>query len=220
MFGNKLRARIQFSEGSSTCSFNRSTRSTVERLIRGDHEIERHFTDYFGELLRIKLRKGLRCSESVKDLRQETFLRVFSALRKGPGLSSPGKLGAFVCGVCNNVLCEHYRAVSRRAHLPEKCLDPPERGPDPEAEFVNAERKHFVREVLATMPTKDREILNLIFLEEREKGEVCRICHVDRNYLRVLLHRAKNRFRKGVPKKSVAASAGCGLMQPIRSASK
>jgi RNA polymerase sigma-70 factor (ECF subfamily) len=192
----------------------------VERLTRGDREVERHFTDYFGELLRIKLRKGLRCSESVKDLRQETFLRVFSTLRNGPGLTSPGKLGAFVYGVCNNVLCEHYRAVSRLSRLPEKGLDPPEQGPDPEAKFVNEEQKRFVREVLATLPTKDREILRLIFLEEREKGEVCRICQVDRNYLRVLLHRAKNRFRDGIPKKSAAAYAGCSVMQPIRSASK
>jgi RNA polymerase sigma-70 factor (ECF subfamily) len=192
----------------------------VERLTRGDREVERHFTDYFGELLRIKLRKGLRCSESVKDLRQETFLRVFSALRKGPGLSSPGKLGAFVYGVCNNVLCEHYRAAARHAHLPEKCLDPPERAPDPETEFGIKERKRFVREVLATLPTKDREILSLIFLEEREKGEVCRICHVDRNYLRVLLHRAKNRFRNGVPKKGPAISTGYGLTPSVRGASK
>lgn len=200
--------------------FQPFTSEYVERLTRGDREVERHFTDYFGELLRMKLRKGLRCAESVKDVRQETFLRVFSALRNGRGLTSPGKLGAFVYGVCNNVLSEHYRAVSRHACLPEKGLDPPEQGPDPEAEFVNEERKRCVREILATLPAKDREILRLVFLEEREKVEVCRICQVDRNYLRVLLHRAKNRFRDSLPQKSMGASAGSGFRQPSRTVSK
>lgn len=200
--------------------FEPFTSEYVERLTRGDCDTERHFTDYFGELLRIKLRKGLRSSESLEDVRQETFLRVFSALRHGRGLTSPGKLGAFVYGVCNNVLSEHYRAVSRHAHLPENGLDPPELGPDPEAELVNEERKRCVREILNTLPVKDRQILRLIFLEEREKVEVCRICQVDRNYLRVLLHRAKNRFREGFPKKSVATSVGARLMQPSRTASK
>jgi len=125
---------------------------------------------------------------------------VFSFLRNGRGLANPEKLGAFVYAVCNNVLSEHYRAASRHAPLPEESFDPPEQGPDPEAEFVNQERKRSVREILAKLPGKDRQILHLIFLEEREKDEVCRICHVDRNYLRVLLHRAKNRFRDGIPK--------------------
>ncbi len=201
--------------------FQPFTADYVERLTRGDCEIERHFTGYFAELLRIKLRKSLRCFESVEDVRQETFLRVFSALRSGRGLTNPGKLGAFVCGVCNNVLSEHYRTVSRHSHLPEKDIDPQELGPDPEAEFVNEERKRCVRAILNTLPAKDREILRLVFLEEREKVEVCRICQVDRNYLRVLLHRAKNRFREGLPKQKFAASAGAaGLMQPSRTASK
>jgi RNA polymerase sigma-70 factor (ECF subfamily) len=215
--------------------FQPFTSDYVERLTRGDREIERHFTDYFSELLRIKLRKGLRSSESVEDVRQETFLRVFAALRNGRGLTNPGKLGAFVYGVCNNVLSEHYRAVSRHAHLPEKGIDPQESGPDPEAEFVNEERKRCVRDILDKLPAKDREILRLVFFEEREKLEVCRICKVDRNYLRVLLHRAKNRFREGLPKpgspkgdgvkpdrikQSLAASVGVGLMQPSRTASK
>jgi RNA polymerase sigma-70 factor (ECF subfamily) len=34
-----------------------------------------------------------------------------------------------------------------------------------------------------------------VFLEERDKDEVCRDFGVDRNYLRVLLHRAKQTFK-------------------------
>jgi len=185
--------------------FQLFTSEYVQRLTRGDSETERHFTHYFSELLQIKLRRGVRSPHYVEDIRQETFLRVFSFLRNGRGLANPEKLGAFVYAVCNNVLSEHYRAASRHAPLPEEGLEPPEQGPDPEAEFVNQERKRSVREILAKLPGKDRQILRLIFLEEREKDEVCRICRVDRNYLRVLLHRAKNRFREGLPKASAVS---------------
>jgi RNA polymerase sigma-70 factor (ECF subfamily) len=34
-----------------------------------------------------------------------------------------------------------------------------------------------------------------VFLEERDKNEVCRELGVDREYLRVLLHRAKQAFK-------------------------
>jgi RNA polymerase sigma-70 factor (ECF subfamily) len=180
--------------------FQPFTSDYVQRLACGDVEIEHHFTSYFSELLLIKLRRALRSSQAVEDVRQETFLRVFCALRNGRGLTHPEKLGAFVYGVCNNVLSEHYRAASRHAPMPEEGMDPPELGPDPEAELVTQERKRSVRDILDRLPAKDRLILRLIFLEEREKDEVCRICQVDRGYLRVLLHRAKNRFREGLPK--------------------
>jgi RNA polymerase sigma-70 factor (ECF subfamily) len=186
------------------------TSEYVRRLASGDAEIERHFTAYFSELLLIKLRRGLRSSQSVEDVRQETFLRVFYVLRHGQGLASPEKLGAFVYGVCNNVLSEHYRAASRHAPLPENGLDPRGQGPDPEAEFVNEERKRSVRQILERLPEKDRQILHLVFIEERDKDEVCRIFHVDRNYLRVLLHRAKNRFRDSLPKARTNSRAARG----------
>ncbi len=184
--------------------FQLFTGEYVQRLAQGDPETERHFVLYFSELLSIKLRRALRSYHSLADLRQETFLRVFRALR-GSGLASPQKLGAFVNGVCDNVLAEHYRASTRHPPLPEGKADTPGAGPDPENECVTEERKRCVRCVLETLPAKDREILSLIFLEEQEKDEVCRLYRVDRNHLRVLLHRAKNRFRDALPRTSAAA---------------
>jgi RNA polymerase sigma-70 factor (ECF subfamily) len=149
-------------------------------------------------LLLIKLRRSLRCFTAIEDVRQETFLRVFRALRRRGGLMSPEKLGAFVNGVCNNILAEHYRATSRLSPLPQPAVEAQATDPDPEEDLVSEERKRSVRQLLDRLPPKDREILHLVFIEEREKDEVCRICHVNRSYLRVLLHRAKNRFRESL----------------------
>jgi RNA polymerase sigma-70 factor (ECF subfamily) len=160
--------------------------------------VERHFVAYFSDLLLIKLRKSLRSAQSIEDIRQETFLRAFRVLRQGRGIEAPEKLGAFVNGVCNNVLAEHFRSAARHPGVAEQNFDTAEPGPDPETECVNEERKRSVRQIIEKLPSKDRQILRMIFLEERDKDEVCRACNVNRNHLRVLLHRAKNHFREGM----------------------
>jgi RNA polymerase sigma-70 factor, ECF subfamily len=180
------------------------SREYVQRLTEGDVETEHHFVAYFSELLLIKLRRTLRSHQAVEDVRQEIFLRVFSVLKNKGGIDQPEKLGSFVYGVCSNVLAEHYRSSVR--HAPQETFDFAGPGPDPETGFVNEERKRSVRQILEELPSKDRQILRLIFLEELEKDEVCRICRVDRDYLRVLLHRAKNRFRAGLSRARAATT--------------
>jgi RNA polymerase sigma-70 factor, ECF subfamily len=178
----------------------------VQRLTEGDLETERHFVAYFSELLLIKLRRALLSRQAVEDVRQETFLRVFSVLRNKGGIEHPEKFGAFVNGVCSNVLAEYYRSSSRHTSAHHQPLEAPDAGTDPETGLVNEERKHSVRAILASLPDKDRQILRLIFFEELEKDEVCRIYRVDRDYLRVLLHRAKNRFRASLSQSRVATA--------------
>jgi hypothetical protein len=48
--------------------------------------------------------------------------------------------------------------------------------------------------VLAKLPAKDQKILRAVFFEQRDKNEVCMELGVSREYLRVLLHRAKQQF--------------------------
>lgn len=165
----------------------------VARLKDGDPEVQRHFTGYFGELLVIKLRARLRSPQLIEDARQETFLRVLTTLRRN-GLEHPERLGAFVLSVCNNVLHEMFRAEKRTTDM-EDAPEPLDERDDPERRYVTEQRKAQVRNVLDELSAKDRELLKQVFLEERDKDQVCRDFQVDRNYLRVLLHRARNRFR-------------------------
>ena len=88
------------------------TREYVERLREGDPSTEQHFVAYFDQLLRIKLRARMLASETVEDLRQETYIRVLVTLRKD-GVRQPERFGAFVNSICNNVLLEFYRSSSR-----------------------------------------------------------------------------------------------------------
>jgi RNA polymerase sigma-70 factor (ECF subfamily) len=171
----------------------------VRLLTDGDPETEQHFHNYFGRLLLIKLRQRLRSPAEVLDARQETLMRVLVSLRQKRNLEHPERLGAFVNAVCNHVLLEMGRA-SRRTVLLDDVSNPeipvPITERNPETELVTAEQQARVREVLDQLPERDRRLLRQVFLDEEDKDVVCREFGVDREYLRVLLHRAKARFRQ------------------------
>jgi RNA polymerase sigma-70 factor (ECF subfamily) len=179
----------------------------ISRLVAADPSVEQHFSDYFGDLLMIKLRSRIRPPQLREDLIQETFLRVFGFLRKTGGLDHPERLGAFVNTVCNNVLMEHFRSLKKHTDSPSFEADPPDQSASSESKLVTEERKQRVRLVLRTLPEKDQRILTLLFLEEVDKNEICRQMQVDRQYLRVLVHRAKARFRDGFLRGQTAAMA-------------
>jgi RNA polymerase sigma-70 factor, ECF subfamily len=168
----------------------------LERLQRGDADTEQHFAAYFGELIRLKLRSRLSPREAVEDVQQETFVRVL-ALVRADEVRDPGRLGALVNSVCNNVLLEYYRARGRA----DSSLDEV-----PEHNFISQEASGpglleireaqlVVRKILSDLPERDRRLLRSVLLEERDKDEVCTELGLSREYLRVLVHRAKRSFK-------------------------
>lgn len=168
----------------------------VESLCEGDRQTQEHFVGYFSALLKVKLRSRLQSRHAIEDVCQETFARVFAVLRKEGGLKDPERLGAFVNSVCNNVLFETYRSSSRVESLDsDDRPDPPATGPDALTIVAARQIKEKVREILLDMAPRDRFLLKAVFLDQRDRDEVCREFGVDREYLRVLLHRAKQDFK-------------------------
>jgi RNA polymerase sigma-70 factor (ECF subfamily) len=168
----------------------------VERLREGDFRTEEHFVAYFSELIQLKLRSRLHSPQAIEDVRQETFARVFAALRSEGRIRQPERLGAFVNSLCNNVLLEYYRASQRDTSLEdEEDQDFPAKDVDIFGTVAAKQMGEKVREILEELPERDRRLLREIFIEERDKDEVCRDFGVDRDYLRVLVHRAKLSFK-------------------------
>ena len=167
----------------------------VERLRAGDPSTEQHFVAYFDQLLRIKLRSRTLASDKVEDLRQETYIRVIACLRKEGGIRQPERFGAFVNSICNNVLLEYYRSSARNQPMEDDHMDIPDKVLDLEGMLVTKESAEHVRRILDDMPKRDRDLLRAIFLEDKDKDAVCHELGVDREYLRVLVHRAKDKFK-------------------------
>jgi len=128
----------------------------VRRLAAGDRATEEHFLRYFQELLFIKLRGRLRSIQAIDDVRQEVFLRVFRALHSAHGIEDGRKLGAFVNGVCSNVLLEWYRSDSKSEALPDEAIDIPDQGVPADEMLATAETVERVHRVMEKLPPKDR----------------------------------------------------------------
>lgn len=191
----EARKDILWSPGDAAMEFFDFDKDYFRRLQDRDPRTENHFVSYFGDLLQIKLRSRLSSRQAIEDIQQETFARVLAAVRSEAGIREPERLGAFVNSVCNNVLLEFYRASSRNPEEPENAPELADPGIDLDGFLASKETCAMVRSALQRLPDKDRLLLRAIFLEEKDKDQVCRELGVERDYLRVLLHRAKQNFR-------------------------
>jgi RNA polymerase sigma-70 factor (ECF subfamily) len=170
----------------------------VGRLREGDPSTESHFVAYFSQLIQIKLRARYLAPEVIEDLKQETFIRVIRSLRSDGGIRQGDRLGPFVNSVCNHVLLEHYRSGSKNVPLESDHLELPDKVLNLETLAISRETQRMVRNVLAQLPRRDQAILRSVFLEEMDKDDVCQRFGVGRDYLRVLLYRAKEKFRAAI----------------------
>jgi RNA polymerase sigma-70 factor (ECF subfamily) len=169
----------------------------LAKLRAGEASTERHFVDYFSELIHLKLRSRLASHEAIEDVRQETFSRVLLILRKEDGLRQAERLGSFVNSVCNHVLQEQYRSQKKSgSSLGEENESVfVDYRPSPLSQLESADQARVVRESLNRLPARERKLLESVLVEERDKDELCEEMGVTREYLRVLLHRAKQSFR-------------------------
>jgi RNA polymerase sigma-70 factor (ECF subfamily) len=167
----------------------------LARLREGDPSTETHFVAYFSELLQLKLRARHFTPDAVDDLRQETFSRVIRSIRSDGGIREANRLGAFVNSVCNNVLLEHYRSGNKSLPLEPNHVEIQDKVVNLENLAIAEETRSSVRKVLAQLPERDQAILRAIFFEELPKDDACRRFGITRDYLRVLIHRAKQKFR-------------------------
>jgi len=182
-------------ESEASVEFFTFSQAYVERLREGDPSTEQHFVAYFEQLLRIKLRSRRIPPDKVEDLQQETFIRVIGVVRKDGGVRQPERFGAFVNSICNNILLEYYRSSAKSQPMEDAHQDIPDKTLDLEGMLVTKQSGEQVRRILDGMPKRDRALLRAIFLEDKEKDMICRELGVDREYLRVLVHRAKDKFK-------------------------
>jgi RNA polymerase sigma-70 factor (ECF subfamily) len=165
----------------------------IQSLQQGDPSTEEHFVAHFSPILLRKLRSKLRSTDMAHDLRQETFLRVLTVLRSDHGVRSPERFEVFVLGVCKNVLREACRREKPLMQMPPE-FDLASAAPSPYACALAGETENYVSKVLSRLAPHGREILQAALLEEQSREEICLRFGIDRNRLRLLIHRARKKF--------------------------
>jgi len=149
------------------------------------------------ERLRLKLRYkvlypvGHGCGD-VEDLVQETLSRFIRASQRDQ-IRNTEEFGPFINGVCRNVILEYRRRVKREPTLDDDSRVP-EQGVRPDAEIL--EMRDAIDSGLAGLAERDRAILRSLYLEGKEKEDICAEWKMTDAQFRVVLFRAKERFRR------------------------
>lgn len=158
---------------------------------------EHSLTEPAIDRLRLKLRYkvlyhlGHGCAD-VDDLVQETLARFFRAEQRHV-IRNTEEFGAFLNGVCRNVILEYRRRIRR-----EPPIDPdvpiPDAGVRPDADIF--ELRDAIDNGLKELAERDRAVLRSLYLEGLDKEEICKQWGMSDAQFRVVLFRAKERFRR------------------------
>jgi RNA polymerase sigma-70 factor (ECF subfamily) len=189
-------------------------RTYLVNLKRRDPQTEAHFATYFSGYLESKLRGQLRSRDLAEDVRQETLVRVLEAVYTKADMRHPERFGAFVNSVCNNVLLEYWRRRNTGRETPD-LTEHVDGRPDPERAAQIAQDIAELRNVLLKLHKRDRDLLRMIYWEERDRHEISRVTHTSAQHLRVILHRAKRTVRRYVDEARAPVVAGLTCAPPL-----
>lgn len=149
------------------------------------------------EKLRLRLRYrvghalGFACPD-IDDVVQETLKRFLESSQAGR-LSTPEAAGAFLLGICRNVIHEYRRRLFRDLPMPEIVPEPPSKAI---AEPELLELRDAIAEGMRQLSPRDRQILHMFYLEEQPVERVLELMNLTEPNFRVVLCRAKERFRQ------------------------
>lgn len=134
---------------------------------------------------------GFACPD-VDDIVQETLTRFLVAVQEGKVRNSEA-MGAFLNGICRNVIYEYRRRSMRDEPMGDTTPEPARRSL-PEADLF--EMREAIAHGMEQLSVRDRRILRAFYLEEKDKDEILKLTGMSDENFRVALYRAKERFRE------------------------
>jgi RNA polymerase sigma-70 factor (ECF subfamily) len=134
----------------------------------------------------------LRDPVAAEDVTAQAFERAYRKRRQFD--RARGEERAWLFGIARNAALDELRRRKRQAALAEDHADPDAPAPDDEADV--ALRRTAVREALATLPPREREVVALKFFAGLSNGELAQVLGVSETNAGTLLHRTITKLRK------------------------
>ncbi len=163
-------------------------------------------THAFGELVRrhqrlvqALVRRYAVRPEDTADLAQAAFLRAFGAARRSLGRSGaeqPGLFRAWWVRIAVNVGKNHARDAGRwRFEDAEVLTEVPSSGPDAPALLEHSERRRSLRQAMACLSSRQREVVTLRVDGGLPFKEVAAALQMTENNAKVHFHHAVRRLK-------------------------
>ena len=169
-------------------------RELVARMRVGDAEALRQVIERYQQRVFALVFGIVRDRHEVEDVAQEVFLKVFLRIHAFDGRS---KFYTWLYRVAANAAKDHLKKRRRR---PSVALDEDAGIPDetdgPRERAVVEESRRMVRQAIAALPARYREVLALRELEGMSYNEIARILKLSIGTVESRLHRARARLKR------------------------
>ena len=150
------------------------------------------YEKYAARVYYLALRE-LRSHADAEDVRAETFLRVFQAIR-ADRVRAPQALASFILGTAYNVSREWLRRQSRFEQLAEHKRAEQSSAPTPL--LLDQVVKGAIEQTLRRLKPREQEFLRLYYYDELPPAEIARQLGLKEERLRLIKSRALKRFRE------------------------
>ena len=169
----------------------------VERLKKRDVRAFQELIDLHGEALRTLIGRLMAFDPEMEDVLQNTFVQVW---RKIPSFRSQSSIRTWITRIAINQTRNHQRSVRRwLRHFQDRfTLETTEKEHPCMVESTQDPRWDSIQLAMKKLPYRDREILVLVYLEEKSILEIADAMNEKKNTLEVRLHRAKKLLKQTI----------------------
>jgi RNA polymerase sigma factor (sigma-70 family) len=132
----------------------------------------------------------------VDDLSGDTIVAVMEKIAQGEPRNAAA-LAAYVFQICHNKGLEALRRLTAQRQATEVDWNLlPGSGKTPQQNVLDSELGQKVEKAFKKLPSRDRCALAGVFYDGRKRDDVCKECGVTRDQLKMILFRARQKFRR------------------------
>lgn len=169
-------------------------RELVSLIRDGDAEALRTIVERYQDRIFSLIYGIVRDRHEVEDVAQEVFLKVYTRIH---AFDERSKFYTWLYRVAANAAKDHVKKRSRR---PAVALEEdevlPAAGQSPAQHAAAVETRRLVREAIAALPVRYREVLTLRELEGLSYGEIAAVLQISIGTVESRLHRARAKLKR------------------------
>lgn len=144
-------------------------------------------------LYRLALRITLSAPEA-EDVVQDTLIKVWNRREAWDEIQS---MEAFCTAICRNLALDRAkRADNNNAQLDDECRERPDTAPSPEEQAAQTDQLRVVKNIIDSLPEKQRTCMQLRDIEGRTYKEIAAALFISEDQVKVNIFRARQAVKK------------------------
>ena len=163
----------------------------IDRVLRGDRDAYRYLVGRYKDLAYTLAYGILKQETEAEDAAQEGFIKAFQQLKQ---FNRESKFSTWLYTIVYRTALYKRKRQQRYMALPPNYDQLPDTKPGQNEQLSQAERKHYLKRAIASLPEKEAAIVTLFYLDENSIATVSEITGLTVVNVKVKLHRARKKL--------------------------